>query len=253
MIHVALASAPYGSGRIVFLSGRLNARNTAGDGLPSRLIRNCLEWASALEGEDWIEVCHVPFETVDATVPAVDEAFNIGVERQTAEFLSEDENLSEFDCIVLAGYRNTLSPLVRANVMNFVSAGGGLVLCDVAQEGALDLLSGSVSLSVASAGSVLAEDGYPRWTEAGRSHAVFSRSLLGVDIPLLADVRESSLGSAWTVLNVFDTEATARENDADVEEQLFLSSDDYSVPGKYFVGYYATVYENGFANLKREE
>jgi hypothetical protein len=216
------------------------------------MIRNLLEWTADLDDEDWIEACHVAFETVDATIPAVDDAYNIGVERQDAEFLSEAANLSEFDCVILAGYRNTLSPLVRSNLLSFVSGGGGLVLADVAQEGALDLLSGTVSFSVESMNAVF-DDGYNIWTDAGKAHPVFSESLLGAVIPVLASVSEDGLGSAWEVLNVFDTEATAGESNADIEEQLFLSSDDFAVPGEYFMGYYATVYENGFIALRREE
>jgi hypothetical protein len=213
------------------------------------LIRNLLEWVSNVGDEDWIEACHVAFETVDATIPAVDDAYNIGVERQDADFLSEAANLEEFDCIILAGYRNTLSPLVRANLLAFVSAGGGLLLADVVQEGSLELLSGSVSFSVDSMNAVF-DEGYNLWTDTGKSHAVFSESLLGTVIPVLSSVSEDDLGSSWEVLNVFDTDATAGESDADVEEQIFLASDDFAVPGEYFVGYYATVYENGFITLK---
>jgi hypothetical protein len=249
MRYVCLATAAYGSGRISFISGRLNTSNTGGTGLRPRLIRNLLEWTSNVGDEDWIEACHVPFETVDATIPAVDDAYNIGVERQNADFLSEFQNLREFDCVILAGYRNTLSPLVRSNLLSFVSGGGGLVLADVTQEGSLEIFSGTISFSVDSMNAVFAE-GYNIWTEAGKAHSVFSSSLLGTVIPVLSSVSEDHLGSDWEVLNVFDTEATAGESNADIEEQIFLSSDDYAVPGEYFVGYYATVYEDGFITLK---
>ena len=108
MRYVALASYDYGSGRAVAYASRPR----------SRFVDN-----------DTIEVCHVVVEGVDGVYPIMDSVDMVSVRREGIEFLSEDNNIDKYDCIVISGYSSS-SPLVRNALLSYVSAGGGLIVED---------------------------------------------------------------------------------------------------------------------------
>ena len=131
--------------------------------------------------------------------------------------------------------------------------GGGLVLCDLRVDGeAVELLESIAPVTVESSG-VNISSGFPIWTDEGREHPVYRDRFLGVDITLLNSVLEDDVSSAWDVLNVVDTDIEVREGDLEIDDLLFTRSQDASIPGSHFVGYYATVYEDGVTALETEE
>lgn len=248
MKYVVLASTTHGSGRVMLFASRMNYRNTGGVGITDLFVRNCLGWISQAGDTDRLEVCHVPFETVDGTIPTVDSSFNTSVSRHDVEFLSEDNNLYEFDCIILSGYNNDISPLVRDNLVAYVNSGGGLLVEDFNLSGAVDLFAPISPVTVDDAGFIPV-DGNLVWTDSGLAHGVFNASFLGLDIGILNTISEGDVGSGWSILNVFDTEAE-KSSEIPIEEQLYLRSADFAIKGTYFVGHYTSVYQDGLVDLE---
>jgi len=247
MRYVALASADYGAGRVLAYAGRLGWRNADGGAISPQFARRIVEWLSGMQATDVIEVCHVPIMGVDGVVPTIDRLDMVSVTREDIDFLSVDSNLSRFDCIIVSGYSSS-SPLVRANLLSYVSAGGGLVVEDFREAGAIDILQSISPFSVDDIGFPDIK-GVPLWTEDGKLHDMFSESFLSEPISMLNTIFVDDVGSGWEVISVFDTDGEVEEG---VETELVMvSSDGTELSGEYFMAYYRSVYEDGMIELKK--
>jgi len=244
MQYLALASRPYGSGRIMFMPSRLNYRNTGGDSVYSSFIRSCLEWLSQSDEYSNIELCYVAIGTVDGTSPVMDASYRVGVARHDAEYLSSLDNLYQHECIVVSG--TEMSPIIRSNLLSYVSSGGGLLVTDATDSGYIDLFSDS-PIS-ASSDSYIRQEGSYVWTSSGRSHQVFSDNFVPMTVPLLNTVYLSDVGSSWTNLIIFDTDIEQLD-DSQVDELTLVSSDDAVIYGLHFTAYFSSTYENGIIEL----
>jgi len=250
MKYVTIATTEYGKGRIVLFPSRFDNINTAGNLLNPALTRSMLEWASQRNENDRISSLSVSNSTVEGNLFDVADMNNVLVSFGDLDDLSVSSNLTDKDCIILNGVDNNISPLIRTNLTNYVVGGGGLVLCDLRVDGeAIELLESIAPVTVESE-SVNLSSGFPMWTDIGRTHPIFRDRFLGVDITLLNSVQESGVSSSWTVLNVLDTDIEVREGDLEIDELLFSRSQDFSIPGTFFVGYYATVYEDGITDME---
>jgi len=252
MRYVTIATTEYGKGRIVLFPSRFNNANTAGNLLNPQLTRSMLEWVSQRNENDRIDALSVSHMSVEGNLFDVAPIENVSVSIGELDDLSVGANMDVRDCIILNGVDNNISPLIRTNIVSYVASGGGLVICDIRVDGeAIELLDSVAPVTVTSSGVNLSS-GFPIWTDEGREHPIFRDRFLGVDITLLNSVLEGGVSSSWDVLNVVDTDIEVREGDLEIDELLFTRSQDASVPGSFFVGYYATVYEDGITDLETE-
>ena len=97
MIYVSLAYADYGSGHVMAYASRLGWRNTGGEAVTKQFSRRVLEWLSGRGVSEAISVCHVPVSGVDGVTPTIDTLDMVTIVRKDIEFLSEDNNISQFD------------------------------------------------------------------------------------------------------------------------------------------------------------
>lgn len=253
MRYVTIAVTEYGKGRIVLFPSRFDGINTAGNLLDPQLTRSMLEWVSQRNENDRISALSIAHRTVEGNLLRVAEVEDVSVGFGELDDLSVSINLSVRDCIIFNGIDNNISPLIRSNLASYVAGGGGLVLCDLRVDGEpVELLESIAPVTVESSGVNLS-GGFPIWTEEGRGHPIYQDRFLGVDITLLNSVPEDDVSSSWVVLNVIDTDINIREGDLEIDELLFNRSQDVSIPGSFFVGYYATVYEDGITDLETEE
>lgn len=247
MRYVLVASATYGAGKVLSLASRMGWQNSGGDAISPAFARRMVEWVSGLGSGNNIQVCHVSIKGVDGGIPTIDNLDRVSVTRKDIEFLSEDNNLDDFDCVIISGYSSS-SPLVRANLLSYVSAGNGIIVEDFRTSGEIDILNSISPFSVSSE-SFPDMIGETVWTDDGRGHPIYSGSFLSESIPLLNEISEGDLGSGWTVISVFDTEGE-REDGVDTEIE-FTSSDDVEIPGETFVAYYRSTYQNGIIDVDR--
>lgn len=253
MKYITIATTEYGKGRIILFPSRFNNTNTACNLLNPELTRSMLEWVSQRNENDRISALSVSHESVEGNLFNVAEVEDVSMSFGELDDLSVSSSLPSRDCIIFNGIDNNISPLIRSNLTNYVVGGGGLVLCDLRVNGeAVELLESVAPVTVQSSG-VNISGGYPIWTDEGREHPIFRDRFLGVDITLLNTVKTTAVSSAWDVLNIVDTDVEVREGDLEIDELLFTRSQDVSVPGSFFVGYYATVYEDGITDLETEE
>jgi len=251
MKYAVLAVGTHGMGRIVLFPGRFNAQSTGGRGMPVMFSRKVAEWASSQSASASIQVCHVSFGSVDSTIPDLDRAWGVSVFRADPEFVSELANIEGFGCIVLSGYANNASPLIKDNLVAYVAAGGGLVLSDINLTGqGVDFLGAILPVQVEFSDFSQAQ-GNVVWTDSGKTSPLFDDSFVWFEMPVVNTIPESGLGTGWDMLAEFDTEQLTRPSDDLVSQDVFLPSSDYLVKGAYFVGYYSTVYQNGITTLKR--
>ena len=245
MRYVALASADYGLGRVLAYSGRLGWRNAGGQAISDAFARRLVEWASSKGGNDTIEICHISVEGVDGITPVIDTLDRVSVVRKDIDFLSEDNNLSRFACVIISGYSSS-SPLVRGNVLSYVASGGGLMVEDFRTSGPVDLLDAISPFSVSAMG-FLDISGAVIWTDEGKVSSLFSESFLSEQIPMINSVAEADLGVGWSIMSVFDTDGEAEDG---IETELvMISSDDIDLSGEYFIASYRSVYEDGIIDF----
>ena len=253
MRYITIAVTEYGKGRIILFPSRFDNINTAGNLLNPQLTRSMLVWVSQRNENDRIAVLSVAHRVVEGNLFNVTEVENLSVYFGEFDDLSVSGNFAGRDCIIFNGIDNNISPLIRSNLTSYIVNGGGLVLCDLRVDGeAVELLESIAPVTVDSSGVNLS-GGFPIWTDDGREHPIFRDRFLGVDITLLNSVLEDDVSSAWDILNVVDTDIDVREGDLEIDELLFSRSQDASIPGSFFVGYYVTVYEDGITDLETEE
>lgn len=252
MRYVTIATTEYGKGRIVLFPSRFDNVNTAGNLLNPELTRSILEWVAQRNENDRISAISVSHDVVEGNLFNIADVANTSVFLGELDDLSVSGNLVARDCIIFNGIDNSISPLIRSNLTTYVAGGGGLVLCDIrVDDDSIELLESIAPVTVESSG-VNISSGFPIWTDEGRVHPIFRDRFLGVDITLLNSILESAVSSSWDVLNVVDTEIDVREGDLEIDELLFSRSQDASIPGAFFVGYFATVYEDGITDLETE-
>lgn len=248
MRYVALASMQYGAGNFVLYGGRLGWSNSGGQAITREFARDIVEMASGASGSDIVRICHVPIAGVDGAVPTIDVIRLSDVVRRDVDFLSEENNLSSFDCVIVSGYSSS-SPLVRDVLQSYAFGGGGVILEDFRSSGGIDLFQ-SISPVVVSDVGFYEATGYISWTDDGRSSSIFSDSYLSESIPMISSVEESGVGPLWTVMVVFDTEA---ERESGVTRTLDLvSSDDVDVDGECFMAVYRSSYMNGIIDVEKD-
>jgi len=252
MRYIAIAATEYGKGRIILFPSRFDNTNTAGNLFNPQLTRSMLEWVSRRNENDRIAVLSISHMVVEGNLFNVAQVEDVSVSFGMLDDLSVSGNITGRDCIIFNGIDNNISPLIRSNLTSYVVGGGGLVLCDLRVDGeAVELLESIAPVVVESSGVNLS-GGFPIWTDEGREHPIFRDKFLGVDITLLNSVLEGAVSSSWDVLNVVDTDIDVREGNLEVDPLLFTRSQNVSIPGAFFVGYFATVYEDGITDLETE-
>lgn len=248
MRYVALASMSYGTGIFAVYGGRLGWTNSGGEAISDSFARRIIEFVSGKGGDDIIRVCHVPIKGVDGAVPTIDTLDLVDTDRETVDFLSEDNNLSSFDCIIVSGY-SSASPLVRSNLQSFVSSGGGLIIEDFRSSGAVDIFQSISSVTVSDIGFSVT-GGNVVWTDSGRGLSLFSESYLSETVPMINTIDEDGMGSLWTIISVYDTDS---EKESGLTEGVeLISSDDIDIIGESFMAVYRSTYVNGTIDIEKD-
>lgn len=251
MKYSILSSLEYESGKILLLCSRFNNVNTGNSTLPSSLLRRCLEWLSVSETYDLIRVCVVVNGFDDGSIGVVDEIENVTVFRGELKDLSDSSFLSDFDCMVFHGLDNNISPLIRTNVISYISNGGGVLFSDVHVDESNIEMFNDISVVYSTGSGVNVGSGNGKWTDDGKSSYIYRTDFSGIRIPMLNTIAESGFASGWSFLYVYDTDvADAGNEEANEEADTIFLSSDYDIPGAMIMGYYAAVYENGMIEIE---
>ena len=200
-----------------------------------------------------ITVCSVMNNVVDGTVFAVDSIRGVNVTRATLVDLSNSDFLSKFDCLILGGLTNNVSPFVRENINNYVAGGGGVVLSDVRVSGENIALFEGISPVYCRPESEEIGDGIVLWTDAGKQTYLYDASFFSLDLTVITKIRESDLGSDWSLLSTHDTDYSLGDqtsDDSEVDTTPMVHSSDYDIRGSHFVAYYAASYKNGIFDVE---
>jgi len=251
MRYVTLASNEYRKGRMLLFCSRFSRRinNASANNL---FVRRCLEWLSYSKTTDSIRVCSVVYNVVDGNVLKLHDLDRVQFASAELSDLSDSSFFSGFDVLVFNGMNNEISPLIYLNMMDFVSNGGGLLLCDLnLSEDYLDMLSSIAPVYVQTSGVNIAS-GFNLWTEEGQQNPIYDSSFSGVPVVLLNTVQEDGVSSNWTVLSVFDTDYTPNlEEDYGDEDddEVPIPSSDFDIDGAYFTAYLRCVYEDGLMKI----
>jgi len=249
----ALATVEYGSGRVVLFPGRFNPVGTGGSAMPPDFARHIVQWAASAGDDDLVSVCQTSISGPDATIPELDDARAVSVARVDIDFLSEAAALDAYEVVVLCAYSNVLSPLVQQNLLDFVLAGGGLVVLDADVDGANIELLDLVAPVLVDHADFSETSGSVVWTTAGKASPIYSEAFVAYQWRVANTIPVSGLSPQWSVLASFDTEQLTVPSDDLVSEDSFQASDDFLVSGGYMVGFYSTVYEDGVVGLERED
>ena len=244
MKYSVLSSLEYDNGKFMLLCSRFSNMNTY-TALPSEFLRRCLEWLTTSSESELIRVVVVVNKTDDGSVGVIDSTSNINVTRAELKDLSDTTFLSGFDCLIFHGLDNNLSPLIRANIENYVSTGGGALFSDINVDTAnIDLFSGISSVYSLGSGVNLGSGDYV-WTAEGIVHHVYSPDFSDLTIPVINTIAETGLGAGWVMLYVYDTSLIPEVVESPSVTDTIYSSSDYDIPGANMMAYFASVYENG--------
>jgi hypothetical protein len=247
-----ISSLDYQQGNILLICSRFANINTDNASFPPSLVERCFQFASSISDEGVINALVIVDGVDDGSVGIVDNVDDINVTRGAIEDLSTLEYIQGFDAVLFFGIDNNLSPLIRANILSFVGGGGGLILSDINLDGEeLSLFTGIASVTVTSPGFYESK-GSQVWTEDGVSNFIYSDDVANLHITPLNTISELNLSSEWSLLYIHDTEYTLEEEspiDLTIDETI-NSSSDYDIDGVNFVGYFATVYENGIVEVQ---
>jgi nitrate reductase NapE component len=246
-----LTSTEYGQGRIALFLSRFNNFHTDNTTVFPDFTRKTMEYVAIRDVDEVINVCVVS-DFAEGTSPQLDDVKKIDVSRKDVSFLSDLVALSKFHCLILSGFGNNLSPLIRQNILSYVEDGGGLIVSDVNVTMANFELLDPVSPVYVLDSGFASDSGFATWTDSGIGHYIFEPEFSNMKIKTLNSVRDTDLGSAWEPLVAFDTEAVSEveEQEEDIDEFLFIASDDFPIRGASFVGYYGSLYRDGLIDLK---
>jgi len=253
MKYVTFASLRYKKGNYFLFCTRFNNRDVANASAPKEFIKRCLEMVSSRYSSEVLTVCSVANNVVDGTIPAVDNVRGVNVERAELADLSNPDFLSRFDCLILSGWRNTVSPFIQDNINEYVANGGGVILSDIRVSGETISLLDTVAPVYCRPEAEGIDQGIVLWTKEGKESYIYDASFFTLDLTIINKIRESDLSINWDLLSIHDTNYTLEEqtsDNAEVDTTPMVHSSDYDLQGAHFVAYYVATYKNGIFDIE---
>ncbi|MCX6822090.1 MAG: hypothetical protein NTW30_04920 [Candidatus Aenigmarchaeota archaeon] len=253
MKYSIISSIEYGKGRILLMSCRFNSLFT-NTPIDLNFSRRILEWAASGNSLSMVSVGSVVTGPVDGGIINLNSIDMVDVESLQLDNLSVYSNFQDKSVIVIFGVDNDLSPLIRENLLNYVENGGGLILSDINVNNENIELLDNVSPVLCSSAGFNIYGGNTLWTDEGKAHYLYANGVFGgMLISPLNTVSLSEIGTGWENLYIYDADVldpVFHGIDEDVIDTV-NSSSDYDIPGVNIVGYFASVYNNGFFEIKK--
>jgi len=251
MKYSILSTLEYYKGRIALLCSRFNNLLTGNTTLLPTFIRRCLEWSSSKSENDIISVLVLSNGIEDGSLGIFDEVDKINVYRGELEDVTDFSFLSSFDCLIIFGVDNNISPVIRSNIEQYIKEGGGFILSDIKIDNAYISILENIDLVYVQSSGINFPSGSYLWTDDGMQHYIYQQSFWKILIPGLNTISEIGLSPSWSMLYVYDTSIKVVENpEIIVEEGVIRHSSDYDIPGVNFVAYFSSIYKNGMFKVE---
>jgi hypothetical protein len=249
---VSLALGEYGSGRMAFIPGRINAVCTGGEAVGPIFRRRLFEWLSSSSATDNISVAAMDIsEGVDSVDSGLHEDDRVSVERISSDRLGVPSSLSRYDCLVIEGAGNhNISPISKSTLLSFISSGKGVLYLDFSTVHTVTAVPPGFYIGVSSINFEVG--GQNVWTDDGKASGVYSESVSGIDIPLVGLVYDDYVSSLWTIAAVRDpSSVNTQGNEEQADDAVYSEASSFSFPGQFFIARFSTVYEKGVIDVQK--
>ncbi len=252
-MYCIISSIEYGKGRILLMCCRFNNFFYTTP-LNDKFSRRCIEWASSSKASDTIDVYSLFQNNVDGTIGDISKIDNINNYHINISDLSNHGFLRDQSILLFGGIDNSISPLVRKNILEYVKNGNGLIAYDInITEDYINLFD-EVSPVYCESSGVNLNSGAGEWVLNFNHLQFFNSSFENMNISPLNTISLGRMGDEWEHVYIYNTSVEEVVSPLLPPPSLINTdniSSDYDLFGDNIIGYYASVYKNGFFSLKK--